>query len=123
VRIPENAIVLLASAAANRDPEVFDDPDDFNIFRPELDMGIPPQQGGTRLTSTGSVNTHTAFGAGQHFCPGNQLARLQAVLGSQMLDSELGEMKLEGPLPAMAYSGNLRSVRALPLSFNSMAGR
>jgi cytochrome P450 len=49
--------LLLALAAANRDPEQFHDPDRFDIRR-----GVTPQQ-------------HTAFAVGMHYCLGAPLAR------------------------------------------------
>lgn len=47
--------VLLAFAAGNRDPEVFPDPDTFDLAR--------------------SPNRHLSFGTGVHTCIGNTLAR------------------------------------------------
>lgn len=54
--LPRGTKVGLLYGAANRDPEQFDTPDQFNIER--------------------SPNRHLAFGGGAHFCLGNHLARL-----------------------------------------------
>jgi cytochrome P450 family 144 len=58
VLLPKNARVYLLWAAANRDPSVFEQPDQLNI-----DRGIPTE--------------HLGFGHGIHFCVGARLARLE----------------------------------------------
>ena len=50
--------VYLAYASGNRDEEVFEDPDRFDILRP-------------------NAKEHLTFGSGNHFCMGAQLARMQ----------------------------------------------
>ena len=54
--IPEGAIVVLRFGAANRDPGQFSEPD-----------ALDPARSNSR--------NHLTFGAGPHFCVGNQLAR------------------------------------------------
>ena len=49
--------VLFVIAAGNRDPRVFEDPDEFDIGR--------------------DPNPHIAFGSGVHFCLGQYLARIE----------------------------------------------
>jgi cytochrome P450 len=56
-RIPAGDRVLLAFAAANRDPAVFEDPDEIRIDRRR--------------------NRHLTFGSGGHRCLGSNLARLE----------------------------------------------
>jgi cytochrome P450 len=51
--------VYLLYASANRDADVFADPEHFDITAPRAKENL-------------------GFGVGQHFCPGNQLARLEA---------------------------------------------
>ncbi|MGI9003511.1 MAG: cytochrome P450 family protein [Pseudonocardia sp.] len=57
VTIPRGAMVVPLLAAANRDPAVFDRPDEFDITR--------------------SPNPHIAFSKGAHFCLGASLARME----------------------------------------------
>lgn len=57
VDLPRGALVLCGLAAANRDPEVFADPDRFDPTRPDGDL--------------------LSFGLGQKYCPGAHLARRQ----------------------------------------------
>lgn len=59
VEIPEGQLVDIFYGAANRDPAVFPDPDEFRLARPE-------------------IKEHVAFGLGTHYCLGAPLARLEA---------------------------------------------
>lgn len=59
VTVPRGAEIALHFASANRDPEVFQDPD-------RLDLGRDP-------------GPHVTFGLGIHFCLGAPLARIELV--------------------------------------------
>jgi cytochrome P450 len=73
--IPKNAIVLGVLAGANRDPEVFPDPDKFDIER--------------------TPNEHLAFGGGVHFCLGAHLARLEGRIALTSLFDRFDDIELE----------------------------
>ncbi|MGW4059292.1 cytochrome P450 family protein [Amycolatopsis sp. NPDC004747] len=57
VEIGKEAFVHLLIAAANRDPKVFENPDELDITR--------------------TSNKHLTFGHGAHYCPGAPLSRLE----------------------------------------------
>ena len=59
VDVPADADVLVCIGAANRDPSVFDHPDEFDLRR-------------------SNAHEHLSFGAGPHLCLGAPLARLEA---------------------------------------------
>jgi cytochrome P450 len=59
VPVPANARLVVMYSAANRDPAVFEDPDEFDPDRPQLQRN------------------HLAFGKGIHFCLGAPLSRLE----------------------------------------------
>jgi cytochrome P450 family 142 subfamily A polypeptide 1 len=66
--------VLLMYSSANRDPEVFDDPETFDVRR--------------------THNHHVAFGFGTHFCLGASLARLEIAVLFEELLRRLPDMRL-----------------------------
>jgi len=57
--IKAGTTLVVALGAANRDPEQFARPDDFDIYAP--------------------LRAHCAFGHGSHQCPGARVARLQTI--------------------------------------------
>ena len=74
VRIPKYAKVMLHYAAANRDPRIWEAPDDFSLDRP--------------------AQRHLAFGLGVHFCLGAQLARLEAGTALRALVARCPDLRL-----------------------------
>lgn len=69
--------VFLVQSAANRDPEVFDDPQTLDITRDR--------------------NPHVGFGFGVHHCLGNFLARLEASVALTAVIERLPDLALDGP--------------------------
>ncbi len=94
--IPKDGKVYLSYISANRDEEVFENPNRFDIGRPNADA-------------------HLAFGTGPHFCLGASLARtqLRCVLGE--LYRQLPDIELAGP-PTPMNSVWFNGINAMPLS-------
>lgn len=79
VEIPERSKVMATFGAANRDPDVFDDPDTFRLDR-------DPEQ----------LRRHLAFGLGRHFCPGAHLSRLEARLALRAVVDRIPNLEADG---------------------------
>ncbi len=90
--------VRLALAAANRDPEVFCEPERFDITR------VP--------------NPHLSFGYGRHVCIGAYLARMQAQIAIDTVFKRLPDLAFATDQTA-AWETGLRShaLKSLPVIF------
>jgi cytochrome P450 len=80
-RIRAGDQVTVSLAGANRDPQIFDHPDAFQIRRQD-------------------VNRHLAFAHGPHFCLGAHLARLEAQVAVATLLDLLPRLRLDDRYPA-----------------------
>jgi cytochrome P450 len=100
-RIQAGDAVLLAFAAANRAPQVFPDPDRFDITR--------------------QPNPHLAFGHGQHYCIGGSLARIELQAALTELARCLQAPRLAVPLASLPVREDVfaRSLTALPVSLTA----
>ena len=86
------------NASANRDAEVFEEPDKFDIVR--------------------WPNRHVSFGSGVHHCLGATLARLRGQEAFQGLAGRFPSLRLETDSLEYQPSINFRSLKALPVSWN-----
>lgn len=78
VTIPAGSTVYALTNTANRDPEVFPDPD--------------------RIDFTRGARNHVAFGFGPHQCLGQNVARLELVVVLEILFRRLPELRLRTPV-------------------------
>jgi cytochrome P450 len=83
--IPAEAIVACVVGAANRDDRRFNNPDEFDIFRPDLD---------TSKAFAGGSNNQLAFGSGRHFCVGAYLAKAEVETATNALLDTMPQMHL-----------------------------
>jgi cytochrome P450 len=98
VALPEGSRVLLSYPAANRDPEVFADPNTFDVHRPDADKLL-------------------SFGVGAHFCLGAQFARREVRTLLSRLSTELTHLELAGE-PEWALSHFVSGVKHLPIAYS-----
>ena len=83
-KIREGERVLVWYPSANRDEEVFADPHTFDVAR--------------------TPNEHLAFGIGEHFCLGANIARLELRLVFRHLVRRLESVELTGPVERLRSS-------------------
>ena len=101
VPVPAEANLLVLMGSANRDPEVFAEPERFDIRR-------------------GNAKDHLAFGHGPHVCLGAPLARLEARVVIEELARRLPSLRLV-PGQKMSYLPNtsFRGPRSLQVEWDA----
>lgn len=77
--IRANSSVVVLIGAANRDPEVYDDPDRFDLTREN------PAE-------------HLSFSGGIHYCIGAPLARMEGETALRVLAERLPDLRVAGPV-------------------------
>ncbi|ORA08982.1 cytochrome [Mycobacterium asiaticum DSM 44297] len=98
VLIPAGTLVLANTAAANRDPGAYADPERLDITRPN---------------PVAILN----FGGGVHYCLGAHLARLELTEALRVITARMPNPRLTGPVPWKDMSG-ITGPLALPLAFD-----
>lgn len=96
VRIAAGEEVGVALGAANRDPAVFNNPDELAITRQQ--------------------NPHVAFGSGIHFCLGAPLARLEGQIAINLLLERFPKMRLLTDAPEYRETLTLRGLKRLDIA-------
>ena len=99
VLFPAGTMVLANTAAANRDPAIYEDPNRLDITR----AGLPP-----------ILN----FGAGVHYCVGANLARLEIAEALKTVTRRISNPRRTGPAPWKPVGG-LSGPTSLPIAFDS----
>ena len=102
--IPEGSKLLLLLGAANRDPEIFDDPEHFCMDRFSDNAEAQFSANATVLS----------FSHDTHFCTGSLLAKLEMIEGMNLLLDTYSRIEwTETPPEEEGYI--LRGVRSLPV--------
>jgi cytochrome P450 len=99
VPVREEEIVVLLLGAANRDPEVFADPNRFDITRE-------------------NAGKHLSFSSGVHHCLGAQLARMEGEVALRALTERFPELSMVGR-PHRRPTSNLRGYDALSVELGT----
>jgi cytochrome P450 len=105
--IPVGKVVMITTAAINRDPRKFDSPAEFRLGRP-------------------GIKEHLSFGRGIHTCPGAALARTEARIALERILARLGDIAIDpefhGPPGGRRFSYMptyvFRAVQQLHLRFS-----
>jgi len=96
--IRRGELVLAALGAANRDPAVFENPEQLDIRRKD--------------------NRHLSFGSGIHFCLGAALARMEAQIAIGSLIERFPNLKLATSRLKWRKGITFRGLQALPLKLS-----
>lgn len=97
VSIAEGDQLLLMLCSANRDPDAFAHPTDFDINR--------------------SPNRHLSFGAGVHRCLGSHLGRVELTIALEELHRRIPDYQLVESDPPVFHSTQVRGCLRMPITF------
>jgi len=94
-KVPRGSVMLLLTAAANRDERHFDEPDCFDIHR--------------------DIDHHLTFGYGIHFCLGSHLARLEGRIALEEVLKRFPEWDVDWDHAVQAHTTTVRGWERLPV--------
>lgn len=97
VKIPAGARVDMCLGAANRDPAVWDNPDEYDIYR--------------------EAKTHLGFGMGPHRCLGMEVAKQEMLVAINGLMDRFPKLRLDDSVEAPELVGGVeqRGMSAVPV--------
>jgi cytochrome P450 family 103 len=101
--VPRNSVLSLSTLAAMRDPQLYSDPDRFDITRAD------------------HPRRHMIFGAGSHRCLGEALAKAELEEQLAALTQRLPQLQLSGDPPVIRGNGGIRSVRNMQVRWEPAA--
>ena len=112
VGIAAGTPVMVLNGAANRDPRLFECPDEFRVHRP-------------------NARVHIAFGRGAHACPGGPLARVEGRVSIERILERMRDIRLSeehhGPPGARRFDYEptwvLRGLSNLHIEFTPVEAR
>jgi cholest-4-en-3-one 26-monooxygenase len=99
-KISAGSLLALFYPSANRDEDAFEEPFRFDIGR--------------------SPNNHIAFGIGEHYCLGANLARLELQIMFRQLAQRLEAVDLAGPVARMR-SSFVGGIKHMPIRYEMLA--
>lgn len=99
VQLPAGSVLEICLGAANRDPARWDNPDVYDLHRPQ--------------------RVHLGFGMGTHLCLGRDVGRSEINVGINALLDAFPDMRLDPDAPAPFLTGGLeqRGMSAIPVLF------
>ncbi len=93
--VPEGSVMLLLTAAANRDERKFPDPDRFDVRR--------------------RIDHHVSFGYGLHFCMGAALARLEGRVALEEVLRRFPTWEVDEEHAERVHTSTVRGWHSLPV--------
>jgi cytochrome P450 len=94
--VPEGSVMLMLTAAANRDDRKFEDPERFDVRR--------------------KIDHHVTFGFGRHFCIGAALARLEGIVALQEVLKRFPDWEVDLENAERVHTSTVRGWHRLPVT-------
>ena len=104
VEVPKDTKVLCMFGSANLDPEMWEDPEKFDVTRDYEKLKL-----------------HYAFGQGIHYCMGAPLARVEAKVALRLTLERMPNLRLTGE-PTEISAHVMHGVETLPVAWDAPAG-